>query len=131
MSKFTLTRLAVQLLPAAVLTLAGEAATAQQLEGVTVEGLRIVTVGRNQVGGPSQQVILRRGASYKDLDLSTPAGAQELHKRIEQVAASLCAELDKLYPLDEPQARECTRVAVKGASAEADKLSAAPKTKAK
>jgi len=85
----------------------------QQLEDITVTSARLVTVGRSQIGGPKQEITISRGVVTDDLDLATPAGMAELEKRVKQVSEELCAELDRLYPLNEPQAADCARNAVK------------------
>jgi UrcA family protein len=85
----------------------------QAMEAVTVEAARVVEVGRTIYGAPEQQVVLRRGVSTKGLDLATPAGQAELDKRVNETATALCKELDKMYPLTDPQKKDCVRDAVK------------------
>jgi len=91
------------------------------MEAVTVEAARIVEVGRTIYGAPEQQVVLRRGVSTKDLDLATPAGQAELEKRVTETATALCTELDRMYPLTDPQKKDCVREAVKSGMADAGK----------
>jgi UrcA family protein len=93
-------------------------AAGQAMEAVTVEAARVVTVGRTVYGAPEQQVVLRRGVSTKGLDLSTPAGKAELEKRVTETATALCTELDRMYPLTDPQKKDCVRDAVKSGMAE-------------
>lgn len=95
---------------------AGSPASAQsveELEDITVTSARVVTVGRSQIGGPKQEISLTRGVIADDLDLATPEGMAALETRVQQMADTLCAELDRLYPMEEPEARTCARDAVR------------------
>ena len=91
----------------------GAEPTEELLQDITVTSARVITVGRSQIGGPRQEGRLSRAVKAEDLDLGTPAGMAELEKRIRQMSEELCTELDRIYPLDEPQARTCTEATVK------------------
>jgi UrcA family protein len=58
---------------------------------------------------------LARHVSYGDLDLTTPAGAADLAKRVADSANAVCARLGKLYPNDFTSVEECEQGAVKQA----------------
>src|SRR5258706_11175160 len=45
-----------------------------------------------------QLVVVSRGVSYADLDLSKPAGVAELQTRARNTAKDVCLELMRLYP---------------------------------
>jgi UrcA family protein len=45
-----------------------------------------------------QLVVVSRGVSYADLDLSKPAGVAELQTRARNTARDVCLELTRLYP---------------------------------
>lgn len=83
-----------------------------EFEDVTVSSARIMVVGRSKFGGPRQEISISRSVTAGDLDLATAAGMAELERRVKQMSADLCAELDRLYPLEEPMAKDCTRNAV-------------------
>jgi len=111
----------------AVLVAAGCAASvgpvvADTVEGVTVEAARVVEVGRTAYGAAEQQVVLRRGVSYKGLDLKTAEGRAGLEVRVKETATTLCKELDKMYPLQDKKQAECVADAVRSGMAEATKL---------
>ncbi len=65
---------------------------------------------------PIENVTITRRVSYADLDLSTQAGAAALERRVKEAASAGCKQLDNLYPLEDKEARECTRMAVAEAS---------------
>jgi UrcA family protein len=79
---------------------AGAAMAATELKEVTIEGSRMtkeVTQGRVPgVNSSVQDVKLSMGVSYADLDLSLVKDGQELERRVEAAAKSICTELDKL-----------------------------------
>lgn len=95
---------------------------AETVEGVTVEAARTMEVGRTPYGAPEQVVVLRRGVSYKDLNLKTPEGRAAMEARVKETATTLCKELDKMYPLSDPKRADCVRDAVRTAMAEVEKL---------
>jgi len=109
-------------LAAAVSILSAGPAAAQPMEGVTVEAARVIEVGRTVYGAPEQQVVIRRGVSYADLDLKTADGKAALEGRIKETAKGLCAELDKMYPLQDKKQVDCMQEAVKTGMDEATKL---------
>ncbi|HEU4624569.1 MAG TPA: UrcA family protein [Steroidobacteraceae bacterium] len=71
-------------------------------------------VGRTSTGVPIEQYELSYRVSYSDLDLATSAGADALKARVSKAADMACKDLDKLYPLMEPD-RSCARKAEEGA----------------
>jgi UrcA family protein len=79
-------------------------------EAITVTAPR--HVGRSPVGATIEDVRVARSVSYHGLDLRTPAGSAELRRRIAATARSECDELEKEYPIGEPDAVACTREAV-------------------
>ena len=95
---------------------------------VTVEAARANVVGRTGAGVPVVQYELRYRVSYADLDLATGAGADTLKKRVQDAARSACADLDKLYPLTEPD-RSCARKAEDGAMSQVSTAIAAAQGK--
>lgn len=69
---------------------------------VTVQAHATIThkdVGRSYIGAPIEQITLTRRISYRDLNLSTPAGQRQLKERIDYVAHEACRQLSNLYPL--------------------------------
>lgn len=93
-------------------------ASAETVEGVTVEAARTIEVGRTAYGAPQQIIVLRRGVSYKDLNLKTPEGQAAMEARVRETAATLCKELDKMYPLQDPKKPDCVHEAVRAAMKE-------------
>lgn len=69
-------------------------------------------------GAPLEQLRLSRPVSYKDLDLSTQAGQDELKKRIRQVAQQSCQELSRTDAMNPTlsDASTCVRQAVSSAA---------------
>jgi UrcA family protein len=65
-------------------------------------------VGHTSSGVPITVYQLTYHVSYRDLDLVTSGGADALKKRVREAADSLCKDLDKLYPMTEPD-RSCAR----------------------
>ncbi|MGH7105494.1 MAG: UrcA family protein [Acetobacteraceae bacterium] len=80
---------------------------------------------------PIENVAITRHVSYADLDLATRAGAVELERRVTEAARAGCKQLDDLYPLEEKEARECTRTAVAEASPQVKHAIAATRREAK
>jgi len=81
--------------------LAGPAA-AQPTEEITITAPRVIheQVGRSpSTGAAIERISLTRQVSYADLDLTKPAGAAELEKRVGDTAKEACKQLDSLYPL--------------------------------
>jgi UrcA family protein len=79
-------------------------------------------------GVPIVQYELRYRVSYADLDLATSTGANSLKTRVQQAAQSACADLDKLYPLADPD-RSCARKAEEGAMPKVNEAIAAAQGK--
>jgi UrcA family protein len=65
-----------------------------------------------------------QAVSYADLDLSKPAGAQTLYKRIKAAARSVCGPVDQYTFVTAPSAfRECFDKAVADAVSQVDRPS--------
>jgi len=120
-------RIARLLLPAAFLSLMAAplalAQTTTQQSEVTVQGAGTVTrtqVGRSPSGIPIEQVQLTRRVSYRDLNLATSAGQQELKHRIRNVAFDTCEQLQNLYPgaTWDTSSQDCVNGAIRGARAQ-------------
>ncbi len=77
-------------------------------------------VGMSYTGIPVEEVSLSRHVGFRDLDLTTAAGKDELDKRIKAVAKEACNQIQKLYPLEQwdTDTRTCIADAVKGAMAQ-------------
>jgi UrcA family protein len=104
-------------LAGALASSAALAADPQAEADVIVQAERATTkvVERTSAGIPIVQYELRYRVSYADLDLATSAGADTLKKRVHEAARSACTDLDRLYPLSEPD-RSCARKAEDGAT---------------
>lgn len=103
-------------LAGALVAAAISVAQAQPIETVTVTAPRIVhqtiVTGRSSTtGAPIEETTISRVVSYADLDLAKAADADAFKARVEDAARDLCAELDKLYPL-EPKDPSCARTSV-------------------
>ena len=86
-------------------------------------------VGRSEKGAPITSVEIRHVVSFTDLDLATDTGAENLKKRIRDVAIIGCKDLDKMYPMSEPD-RTCVSDAVRDAMPQVNAAIAEAKTKA-
>ena len=66
---------------------------------------------------PLEQIELKRGVSYADLDLSEDANVTELRARIETTANDSCKKLSKMFPRpsDAGEISRCTNRAIDGA----------------
>ena len=84
---------------------------------VIVEAARVTrkVVGRTDIGAPIELMSLRAHVKYSDLDLATSAGAAALKGRVSEAARLACLDLDKMYPLLEPDP-ECARRATDDAA---------------
>ena len=69
-------------------------------------------VGTTPAGAPIELVTVVRFVSYGDLDLRTAGGAAELNKRVASNAHAMCQELEKRYPIGEPDALTCAKTSV-------------------
>lgn len=91
------------------------AAFAKKIETVTVTAPRIVkqtiVTGRSYTtGAPIEQTTISRAVHFSDLNLVKSSDDATLKTRVRDAAKDLCAELDKLYPL-EPD-RSCVRKSI-------------------
>jgi UrcA family protein len=94
-----------------------------QIPQITVQASHEVQrkqVGMSYTGIPVEEVSLSRHVGFRDLDLTTAAGKDELDKRIKAVAKEACNQIQKLYPLEQwdSDTRTCIADAVKGAMAQ-------------
>ena len=90
---------------------------AQDREVITVVAPRemVKTVGHSATtGAPIEEVSLSFTVSYAGLDLANSSDYAEIEKRIKDTAAEACKQLDKMYPLDEPDEGCAARVADTG-----------------
>jgi UrcA family protein len=101
------------------------------IEKTPVEG-QPAAVGQTRASGTMERVTMTRKISASDLDLSTPEGVKELHKRIETTARSECNEIRSLSGPLSTQARgyetvneNCVKDAVTAARKQADVMVAA------
>ena len=101
------------------LAIAMGAAMADPIEVVVIEAARAGKPSTPSSVATERKILLQGWVRYADLDLATSAGASELEQRIEQMATSLCKELDDAYPLIEDH--DCVKNAVDGAMADARK----------
>ena len=71
-------------------------------------------------GIPVEEVSLSCHVGFRDLDLTTPAGKDELDKRIKAVATEACNQIQKLYSLEQwdTDTRTCIVDAIKDAMAQ-------------
>jgi UrcA family protein len=114
--------------------MAGSAAFAQQVEGVTVVAARTVKeqIGRAPNLAPINAISLSYSVSFADLDLSTSAGAAALDQRVKDAAMAACKEITKLYPQARPDDAACAKAAVGEAAAKVhDAVGAAGKAPGK
>lgn len=105
------------------LMLAAVANTADtQVSGqVIVQAERPTTkiVGRSEIGAPIVLVELQHHVSYSDLELSIPSNAKVLQQRVHRAVRSLCADLDRLYPVA-MGGDDCARKAEQDAMSQVD-----------
>jgi len=109
------------MLAAAGATLIGASAYGQAMEVVTVEAVREIIVGKSAIGAPIKELSVRSRVSYADLDLATPAGADALKKRVEDVAKSSCKEIKVDVPAEGSTVDKCIKDAIAGAAPQIDK----------
>jgi UrcA family protein len=105
-----------------------------QLSQITVQATHDVQkkqVGMSYTGIPIEEVSLTRHVGFSDLDLKTPAGKDELDKRIKTVAKEACEQIKKLYPLEQwdTDTRSCVADAVKGARVQEQTILASTSSK--
>jgi len=73
------------------------------------------TAGRSAIGAPIERVRASRIVEFRDLDLSTPWGADALRRRIRSAARDACDELDFRYPITVDTGDDCFADAVHNA----------------
>jgi len=107
-------------------------AQATSIEEITVVAERPTTtvVGRTSSGAPVELIELRHHVRYGDLDLATHTGATDLETRVNNAAKAACAELDKLYPLETPDAK-CAKKAADAAMSQVHAAVTAAEQRAK
>lgn len=88
------------------------AAVAQTPVTVRASNLATRVIGTTTAGAPLVLTTLKSGVSYSDLNLTTPAGALGLTRRVHGTARDLCGQLDDMFPFEQPTARSCTVKAV-------------------
>ena len=95
----------------------GSAYAVDPLDQVTVTASRVAKerVAQTSFGVPVYEISMSYRVSYSDLDLRTPAGTDELEKRVEKAAQEACASIDRQYPKSEPSGAACAKVAVEEA----------------
>jgi UrcA family protein len=88
-------------------------------------------VAMSCAGIPIEEVSLSRHVGFSDLNLKTPAGKDELDKRIKAVAKEACEQIKKLYPLEQrdTDTRICITDAVKGATEQEQTIFASTSSK--
>ena len=74
-------------------------------------------------GAPAAQAVKMQAVSYADLDLSKPAGAQTLYKRIKAAARVVCGPADHYSYMTPKAFRECFETAIADAVAQVDRPS--------
>ena len=97
------------------------AAMAQQTDGVTVTATPYVSkVQRTGINAGETTMSLQRRVPYRDLDLRSAAGVQELWRRIDSTANEICDELERQFPDGHEPGRGCVREAVRGTTGQVD-----------
>ena len=72
----------------------------------------------------AESKVKAQAVSYADLDLSKPAGAQTLYKRIQAAARNVCGPVDQYtFVVSAYSFRKCYQAAVEGAVAQVDRPS--------
>jgi len=109
-------------------------AFSQNLEGITVQGTRVLNtkaVGQTPTGVTVIQISLSYNVTVADLDLASSAGAAELDKRVHDAAMAACREISRQYPDATPSDAECAKAAAKKAMVKVRQLVAAGSKSAK
>lgn len=75
--------------------LSATAVAAENPQSVTIEASKHGPLAVQSGGGVAQ---VSQQVSYRDLDLSTRKGADELANRIQSAATNVCGRLETLYP---------------------------------
>jgi hypothetical protein len=118
---------------AAAAALLGSMAFGQAIEGVTVQGTRVISQTTKSVGPfgvPLIDVSLSYGVSTVGLDLATHVGALELEKRVHDAAVAACREIGRQYPDATPDEQTCARSAADKAMTRVHELEDAAAKKA-
>jgi len=98
---------------------------AQQLDAINVMGTRNVDVQveRDTNGTASYKIFaLTYGVKIAGLDLTTPAGAAEIEKRVNDAALAVCKEIGQQYPDSTPGDQQCAKQAAKKSMVKAHQL---------
>jgi UrcA family protein len=82
------------------------------------------TIERSRYGVVSQMVNMSVSVPYNDLDMRSPAGVNELNRRVAEAADYVCGELEKMYPAGYPENFYCVKKAVGDAKPQVIKASA-------
>jgi len=117
---------------AAASALIGSMVFAQNVEEITVQGTRSMTVtlqGRTSSGIPIKDISMSYGVSYAGLDLVSHAGVLELQKRVTDAALAACKEIGRQYPESTPSEADCAKAATDKALAKVNELAAAAASK--
>jgi UrcA family protein len=77
---------------------------------VVIEAPKVVE--RQRYGVVGQEVLMSVRVSYADLDMKTPAGAATLDQRVKDAANYVCKQLDRRYPVGDPDSFYCAKNAV-------------------
>lgn len=83
------------------------------LSGVTVTVPKVVE--RTRYGVVSSDVSMSVRVPYGDLDLHSPAGVDELNKRVAEAGNYVCNQLERMYPVGSPEEFYCVKNAISGA----------------
>jgi UrcA family protein len=95
--------------------------TTQRLARAGIVALALCTCA---VAYSAEPKVKSQAVSYADLDLSKPAGAQTLYKRIKAAARRVCGPIDHYTYVAPAQAfRECYAKAIADAVAQVDRPS--------
>jgi UrcA family protein len=116
---------------ALALAMASAAAVAQQTDQTpdvkTEAGKVQETVKFSYTGVPIERLQVDLPVSYADLDLTTPAGAAELKRRVSDAAKEACDKVDSANPADLLDT-DCVRTATHGAMKQVKVVIAAART---
>jgi UrcA family protein len=120
---------------ALALAMASAAAVAQQTDQTpdvkTEAGKVQETVKLSYTGVPIERLQVDLPVSYANLDLTTPAGAAELKRRVSDAAKEACDKVDSANPtdlLDTDDTAYCVRTATHGAMKQVKAVIAAART---
>jgi UrcA family protein len=91
------------------------------MEVVTVEAVREIVIGKSPIGAPIKELTIRSRVSYADLDLTKPADAATLEKRVRDAATSSCKEIKVDVPVEGWTVDRCIREATEDAMVQVNK----------